>query len=95
MLRRLFHSSQVPPVGFNRTYYKNPEVDRLIDLATTATTDEERKKYYSEVQKLVAEDSPYVSLWYKTNVAVMRANISGMRLSAQADYLALKDVQKN
>ena len=95
MLRRLFHSSQVPPVGFNRTYYKNPEVDRLIDLATTATTDEERKKYYSEVQKLVAEDSPYISLWYKTNVAVMRQNISGMRLSAQADYVALKDVQKN
>jgi peptide/nickel transport system substrate-binding protein len=94
MLRRVFHSSQVPPVGFNRGYYKNPEVDRLIDRATTAGTDEERKRYYSEVQKLVAEDVPYISLWYKTNVAVMRPNISGMRLSAQADYLALKDVQK-
>jgi peptide/nickel transport system substrate-binding protein len=94
MLRRVYHSGQIPPVGFNRAYYKNPEVDRLIDLATTATSDEDRRKYYSEVQKLVAEDVPYISLWYKTNVAVMRPNISGMRLSAQADYLALKDVQK-
>ena len=94
MLRRVFHSEQVPPIGFNRIYYSNPEVDRLIDRATTAPTDEERLKYYSEVQKAVAEDAPYISLWYKTNIAVTRPNITGMRLSAQADFLALKDVRK-
>jgi peptide/nickel transport system substrate-binding protein len=94
MLRRLYHSDQIPPSGFNRTYYSNPEVDRLIDLATTAQTDEERRKYYSEVQKIVADEVPAVSLWYKTNIAVTRPNISGMRLSAQADFLALKDVKK-
>ena len=93
MLRRLYHSKQVPPIGFNRTYYSNPEVDRLIDLATTALTDEDRRRYYGEVQKLVAEDVPYVSLWYKMNIAVTRPDISGMRLSAQADFLALKDVR--
>ena len=94
MLRRVFHSGQVPPVGFNRGYYRNPEVDRLLDLATTALTDEDRRKYYGEVQKVVAEDAPYISLWYKTNIAVTRSNIHGMRLSAQADFLALKDVRK-
>ena len=94
MLRRVFHSEQMPPVGFNRGHYSNPEVDRLIDLATRALTDEDRRKYYSEVQKAVAEDAPYISLWYKTNIAVTRPNISGMRLSAQADFLALKDVKK-
>jgi peptide/nickel transport system substrate-binding protein len=94
MLRRLYHSEQVPPVGFNRIYYSNPEVDRLIDLATTASTDDERRKYYSDVQKLVADDAPYISLWYKTNVAVTRPNITGMRLSPQAGFWALKDVKK-
>ncbi|MBI2188329.1 MAG: ABC transporter substrate-binding protein [Acidobacteria bacterium] len=94
MLRRLYHSSQVPPVGFNRIYYSNPEVDRLIDLATTAPTDDERRKYYSEVQKIVAEDAPYISLWYKTNVAVTRPNVTGIRLSAQASFATLKDVKK-
>jgi peptide/nickel transport system substrate-binding protein len=94
MLRRVYHSTQVPPVGFNRIYYSNPVVDRLIDLATTATTDQERLAHYSAVQKVVAEDAPYISLWHKTNVAVSRANISGVRLSAQADFLVLKDVRK-
>jgi peptide/nickel transport system substrate-binding protein len=95
MLRRVFHSEQVPPVGFNRTYYSNPDVDRLINLATRATTDDERLRYYREVQKIVADDVPYISLWYKTNIAVMRPNVSGMRLSAQADFLWLKDVRKS
>ncbi|MBF8299759.1 MAG: appA 1 [Acidobacteria bacterium] len=95
MLRRVFHSEQVPPIGFNRIYYRNTEVDRLIDLATRAPTDEDRRRYYSEVQKAVAEDAPYISLWYKTNIAVTRPNISGLRLSAQADFLALKDVKKS
>jgi peptide/nickel transport system substrate-binding protein len=94
ILRRAFHSEQVPPVGFNRAHYKNPDVDRWLDLATRASSDEERRKYYSEVQKIVAEDVPYVSLWYKTNIAVVRPNISGLRLSAQADFVGFKDVRK-
>jgi peptide/nickel transport system substrate-binding protein len=94
MLRRVYHSEQVPPVGFNRIYYENPEADRLIDLATTALTDEERRRYYSEAQKVVADDAPYISLWYKTNVAVTRPNVTGLRLSPQASFLALKDVRK-
>jgi peptide/nickel transport system substrate-binding protein len=94
MLRRLFHSDQVPPVGFNRVHYSNPEVDRLIDMATIATTDADRRRYYSAVQKAVAEDAPYISLWHRTNVAVMRPDVTGMRLSPQADFLALKDVRK-
>ena len=94
MLRRLYHSNQLPPAGFNRTYYRNSEVDRLIDLAMDALTDEDRRRYYSEVQRIVADDVPAVSLWYKTNIAVTRPNISGMRLSGQADFLTLKDVKK-
>ena len=94
MLRRLFHSDQIPPVGFNRVHYSNPDVDRLIDRASSAPTDADRRLYYSAVQKAVADDAPYISLWHRTNVAVTRPNISGMRLSARADFLALKDVRK-
>jgi peptide/nickel transport system substrate-binding protein len=94
MLRRLFHSDQVPPIGFNRVHYSNPEVDRLIDMAMRAPTDADRRLYYSAVQKSVAEDAPYISLWHRTNIAVTRPNITGMRLSAQADFMALKDVKK-
>jgi peptide/nickel transport system substrate-binding protein len=94
MLRRVFHSQQIPPLGFNRGYYSNPEVDRLIDRASAALTDDDRKKYYSEAQKLIADDTPYVSLWHKTNLAVTQPGITGLHIGPQADMLSLKDVKK-
>ena len=94
MLRRVFHSSQIPPSGFNRGHYSNPAVDALIDAAGAAATESERRRDYSEAQKLIAEDAPYISLWYKTHVAVTQPGITGLRLGPQADMLSLKDVKK-
>jgi len=94
MLRRVFHSKQMPPSGFNRGYYENPEVDRLIDQATSAATDDERRKLYGDAQRVIAEDAPYISLWYKTNVAVSRKGVEGVTLTPSADFTFLKNVSK-
>ena len=94
MLRRVFHSTQTPPTGFNRGYYENAEVDRLIDAAGLATTDDERRRLYGDAQKVIAEDAPYISLWYKTNVAIARKGIDGVKLTPSAEFTFLKDVRK-
>ena len=94
ILRRVFHSAQVPPVGFNRGHYSNPEVDRLLDLASAATTEAERKQYYGEAQKIIAEDAPYISIWNRTNVAVAQPTITGLHLDAVSNFESLKDVTK-
>jgi peptide/nickel transport system substrate-binding protein len=94
MLRRVFHSKQAPPAGFNRGYYSNPDVDRLIDGATVATSDADRRRLYGEAQRLIAADAPYIGLWHKTNVAVYQPDLSGVRLSPLADFTFLKDVAK-
>jgi peptide/nickel transport system substrate-binding protein len=94
ILRRVFHSAQVPPVGFNRGHYSNPDVDRVLDEASRSTDEDERTRLYGEAQRLIAEDVPYVSLWNKINVAVMQTRISGLRLVPTADFLVLKDVRK-
>ena len=94
MLRRVFHSKQEPPAGLNRVHYANAEVDRLIESAASAVNDGERHALYTKAQQLIALDVPYVSLWYKTNVAVSQADIRGVRLSPIADFLFLKDVYR-
>jgi peptide/nickel transport system substrate-binding protein len=95
ILRRVFHSTQMPVNGgFNRGYYSNPEVDRLLDLAGTASSESERKQYYGAVQKIVAEDAPYISLWNRTNVAVAQPSLHGLHLNAVSDFESLKDVTK-
>jgi peptide/nickel transport system substrate-binding protein len=95
MLRRVFHSNQMPPNGFNRGYYDTPEVDRLIDAAMAASTEEQRRALYVQAERLIAEDAPYISLWYKTNVAVSGTQIEGVKLTPSADFTFLRDVTKH
>jgi peptide/nickel transport system substrate-binding protein len=94
MLRRAFHSTQVPPNGFNRGHYRNPEVDRLIDEATTASAEADRARLYQAAQRLIAADAPYVSLWDKTNVVVASADLKGIELSPTADFSFLARVSR-
>jgi len=95
IIRRVFHSQQTPENGgFNRGRYNNPEVDRLLDLATMATNEEERKRYYGEAQKLIADDSPYISLWNRTNVAIGQRGLSGLHLNVTGNFESLRDVTK-
>jgi len=54
-----------------------------------------RRRLFSDVQRIVARDVPYVSLWYKTNVAVSRTNIEGVTLTPSADFTFLRRVRKN
>jgi len=94
MLRRAFHSSQVPPDGFNRGHYRNPEVDRLIAAASASLDDAERRRLYGQAQRLIAADVPYVSLWAKTNVAVAQPDLTGISLSPTAEFKFLRDVSR-
>jgi peptide/nickel transport system substrate-binding protein len=94
ILRRVFHSQMVPPAGFNRGHFSDPEVDRLIDAATAATSVDERRARYGKVQQRIAELAPYISLWNKTNVAVAQPNLSGIRLSPTADFRLLRNVER-
>ncbi len=92
ILRRVFHSSQVPPAGFNRGHYGNPTLDDLLDRAAASRDDSERHELYSEAQRLIAADLPYIYLWYKTNFAIARRDLTGVRLNPFADFVFLKDV---
>ena len=58
ILRRVFHSTQMPPAGFNRGYFSDPRVDRLLDEAAASTDDAQRRQLFGEVQQVVAEECP-------------------------------------
>ncbi len=94
MLRRAFLSTQTPPVGFNRGHYRNPDVDALLGRASTALDETERRELYREIQRIVAADAPYISLWAKTNVAVSQRDLEGITLSPIADFTFLARVRR-
>ncbi|KAB2958304.1 MAG: ABC transporter substrate-binding protein, partial [Thermoanaerobaculia bacterium] len=88
----LFHSRNVPPVGANRGRYRNPALDRLLERGGRLVEPAERRPVYLEIQEAVARDLPYVSLFTRTNVAVMPAALEGYRNYPSGELLALPRV---
>lgn len=73
----IFYSKNMPPEGQNRGYYSNPRVDQLLLEGRSTFDREKRKKAYVEIQKILQEDLPYLSLYHQANVAIMRKNVDG------------------
>jgi peptide/nickel transport system substrate-binding protein len=88
----IFHSTMSPPKGANRGFYANPEVDRLIEIGRRETDMEKRRDAYQQIQRIVAEDLPYVSLFYVNNVAVFSKRIEGMVLYPAGEYEFLSEI---
>jgi peptide/nickel transport system substrate-binding protein len=54
------HSKWFAPDGSNIGWYKNPDVDALLDQAMVEVDDESRYDLYIEANKLIAEDAAFV-----------------------------------
>jgi peptide/nickel transport system substrate-binding protein len=88
----VFSSKRMPPMGGNRGHYRNAQLDALLDQARIETDQAKLKDLLSEIQKIVAEDAPYLSLWLMDNVSVHRKRIGNVELSPTGDYDFLRNV---
>ncbi len=61
--KQIWHSSSAVPGGSNFIYYKNPEVDKLIDEARFTLDKNKRVKTLRKVYEIIANDAPYVFLF--------------------------------
>ncbi|MFY9530241.1 MAG: ABC transporter substrate-binding protein [Candidatus Acidiferrales bacterium] len=82
----VFSSRKFPPNGANRGHYRNPDLDSLLDRAGAEPHREKRREIFSAVQKIVAEDAPYINLWYMDNICVHRQRVANVELSPTGDY---------
>lgn len=90
----IFHSSQTPPNGANRGSYKNESIDRLTTEARKTLDLPKRHELYSYTQKVIAQEIPYINLWYEKNVAVFQKNLRGVRLRPDAGFEIFTEVYK-
>jgi ABC-type transport system substrate-binding protein len=88
-----FHSSKFPPNGANRGYYLNTKLDALIDRARGEIDPKVRKPLYSEVQELLAQDLPYIDLWYLDNVLVHTKRVTNVKLNPAGNYDFLRSAE--
>jgi peptide/nickel transport system substrate-binding protein len=88
-----FDSSKIIPNGANRQYYSNPRVDALIAQARAATDQNARKKDYAQIQQILAQELPYIDLWYFDNVLVHSTRVRNLQLNPSGNYDFLKTAE--
>ena len=81
-----FSSARFPPDGANRGHYRNAQFDALAGRIRVEMDREKRKALCAEAQRILAEDLPYLPLWFTDVVSVHRQGLGGMELSPTGDY---------
>jgi len=81
-----FSSKRFPPDGANRGHYRNARIDALTDQIRVEMNQEKRKALCSEVQTILADDLPYLPLWFNDVVSVHRRSIGALDLPSTGNY---------
>lgn len=82
----VFSSKRFPPDGGNRGHFRDPRVDALIDQIRGEMDQQKRKAECSDVQKILAEEVPYVTLWFTDVISVHRRKLGVLPLSPTGDF---------
>ena len=72
-----YHSSNAGK-GNNIPGYKNEELDELLEKGQSTSDPDERKVIYDEIQDHMAENLPYIYLWYPQELSVRNSRLSGL-----------------
>jgi len=88
MLVRIFHSSMVPPAGFNRGRFKDPAVDRLLEESRRETRPEARLAKLREAQIRIVEAAPNVFLWWPDQIAALAPGLD-IDLNGVGDFTGI------
>ncbi|HET7263893.1 MAG TPA: ABC transporter substrate-binding protein [bacterium] len=70
----LFHSTKG---NSNTTHYHNPQVDALLDEASSINDMSKRAALYRQIERLVMDDAPYVIYYASPGYALMKENVQG------------------
>ncbi|MBF0273763.1 MAG: ABC transporter substrate-binding protein [Nitrospinae bacterium] len=76
----IFHSQSLPPNGANRGRFVNRELDELLEKGRKETDFHKRKELYDRVQEIIAQELPYIHLWFSVNVAAINNKVHNFEI---------------
>lgn len=79
MLRSMYHTEALGLSG-NRSFWTDPDVDRMLDEACTTTDEAEAAELYVEIQTKIAEEVPVYTLAIENLNAGAQNYVQGYRL---------------
>jgi peptide/nickel transport system substrate-binding protein len=79
-LMGLLTSAQIPPNGFNISYWTNRQFDRAVDQANKGKSDAVIASSLCKAQKLAWAGAPRIFLWSQTFAVAMNDDVRGLGL---------------
>lgn len=71
----LFHTSQIEKDNFIK--YENPDLDQHLLELNNSMTNELKIEKYKEVLEIIAEDLPYMSMFFRNQAIIYNSDIRG------------------
>lgn len=68
-------------------------MDALIAGARAQLDQKARKRDYGEIQQILADDLPYIDLWYLNNVLVASRRVHNLQLDPSGNFDFLKTAE--
>jgi peptide/nickel transport system substrate-binding protein len=93
IFEHIFGSNSFAPKRANRTFYSNPQVDQLIREGRSTVDQQKRKVIYDQIQQFLADDLPYINLWYLDNILVHTNRVHGIEGSPSGNYDFLRTAE--
>ncbi len=81
----LLHSDNHGAKG-NYSFYKNPEVDKLLAEARIETDWNKRMSLYRKAEQMIVEDAPWIFLFHYSTSLLAQEWVKGIYLPAMGDY---------
>jgi ABC-type transport system substrate-binding protein len=89
MLSPLLHSTSPT----NRTFYRSAHVDQLLERARKAFDEAERIALYREVERIVMDDAPWMTLHYSVREYLYQPHVQGVEVSLLGErFIPLKKI---
>jgi len=89
-LRPLFASVNAAPAGANLGFFADAEVDRMLDEAEAARSDDERARLYHAVQARIIDEAPDVLLFTRDDLVGLRRGVSGVTIAPDGVILVAR-----
>ncbi|MUV36799.1 Periplasmic oligopeptide-binding protein [Lentibacillus sp. JNUCC-1] len=86
----MFHSENAGDSG-NRSFFKNDEVDSLLEQARKSTDEAERQKLYAEAQQIIVDEATIVPLYHSVLLAGLQDSVDGF-FQFPSSFPFLRDV---
>jgi peptide/nickel transport system substrate-binding protein len=89
-----FACDRIPPHGYNKPRYCNPELDRLLARAAASYVWPQRMALYRAAQRILARDLPVMPLYRLVALDALPASLENVRDTAITPFFAVADWQR-